>query len=94
MKSIETYNLEWQTYCEINVDESEMLEIKDWSYVFTYYDKVFSIWLYELLAIHLDPIPQSILVVKQWEFRDEYKVSKLEITQLSAHDFILKFIRH
>ena len=92
--TIETYNLEWQTYCEINVDESEMLETKDWSYVFTWYDNIMSTGLYELLFSYLYPIPNSILVVKKWEFRDEYKVNRLEITQLSAHDFILKFIRH
>lgn len=92
--TIETYNLEWQTYCEINVDESEILETKDWSYVFTWFDSVMSTSLYEMLYQDLLPIPNSILVVKQWEFRDEYKVRELEITQLSAHDFILKFIRH
>lgn len=93
MQSIETYNIDWQIYCEVNVDESEMLETKDWSYVFTYYDKVFSIPLYQMLHEYLDPIPKSMLVVKQWEFRDAYKVSRLEITQMSDCDFILKFIR-
>lgn len=94
MQSIETYNIEWQTYCEVNVDESEMLETKDSSYVFTWDDRLVQISLYEMLLSYLEPIPQAILVLKHWEFEDRYKIRRLEISQGSSHEFILKFIRH